>query len=315
MGNLPSTDTDKEIDRGTIRCLGLNGASLNYCVTSMYGCRENMEDFHLACRLGECALFGVFDGHGGTSAAKFAATHMPRLIESQFAWKSYCDSLQNDQISCSSRKKLLTKAIMDAFLQLDRELLVFRIGQEQQLEDSGKVDRTVKDAGSTANIVLVTEKWLVCGNLGDTRALALSENTFEALSKDHKPDDNREKMRIIRSGGCVLNNRVCGDLAVSRSFGDFRFKDVAATMQGQAAKQNEQQVSPLPDVRFYPWCDVNYLLLGCDGVFEVLSDHEVVKSVRKGLASSKHRGENLEIPCKEVRPLTGFGQSRYLTLF
>jgi serine/threonine protein phosphatase PrpC len=45
------------------------------------------------------------------------------------------------------------------------------------------------------------------------------------MSKDHKPTDELEQTRIYRAGGKVHAGRVDGDLAVSRAFGDFRFKN------------------------------------------------------------------------------------------
>ena len=44
------------------------------------------------------------------------------------------------------------------------------------------------------------------------------------LSQDHKPVREDEAKRIRDAGGFVINNRVMGELAVSRAFGDVDFK-------------------------------------------------------------------------------------------
>ena len=44
------------------------------------------------------------------------------------------------------------------------------------------------------------------------------------LSNDHKPNREDESKRIRDAGGFVINNRVMGELAVSRAFGDVEFK-------------------------------------------------------------------------------------------
>lgn len=44
------------------------------------------------------------------------------------------------------------------------------------------------------------------------------------LSEDHKPAREDEAKRIKDAGGFVINNRVMGELAVSRAFGDADFK-------------------------------------------------------------------------------------------
>ena len=47
---------------------------------------------------------------------------------------------------------------------------------------------------------------------------------MEELSYDHKPDDEKEKERIESAGGYVKENRVCENLNLSRSLGDFEYK-------------------------------------------------------------------------------------------
>lgn len=39
------------------------------------------------------------------------------------------------------------------------------------------------------------------GNTGDSRSLLLGPSIFKQVTKDHKPDDKDEKMRIIKHGG------------------------------------------------------------------------------------------------------------------
>ena len=45
------------------------------------------------------------------------------------------------------------------------------------------------------------------------------------MSEDHKPNNAEELERIHNAGGTVSMKRVDGDLAVSRSLGDFQYKD------------------------------------------------------------------------------------------
>ena len=45
------------------------------------------------------------------------------------------------------------------------------------------------------------------------------------MSDDHKPDNAGELARIEKAGHHVEDSRVDGNLALSRAFGDFQYKD------------------------------------------------------------------------------------------
>eukprot|EP00577_Skeletonema_sp_RCC1716_P011144 CAMPEP_0113429346 /NCGR_PEP_ID=MMETSP0013_2-20120614/32394_1 /TAXON_ID=2843 ORGANISM="Skeletonema costatum, Strain 1716" /NCGR_SAMPLE_ID=MMETSP0013_2 /ASSEMBLY_ACC=CAM_ASM_000158 /LENGTH=517 /DNA_ID=CAMNT_0000318049 /DNA_START=98 /DNA_END=1648 /DNA_ORIENTATION=- /assembly_acc=CAM_ASM_000158 len=58
-----------------------------------------------------------------------------------------------------------------------------------------------EDSGTTASIVLLTPRWIVCANAGDSRAVySRSNHRVVALSYDHKPDDEEEERRITDAG-------------------------------------------------------------------------------------------------------------------
>lgn len=65
-------------------------------------------------------------------------------------------------------------------------------------------------SGSTGIIVLLHNNYIVCANVGDSRAGIVKYNPegschhMQMLSKDHTPADPLEKDRIIKSGGKVM---------------------------------------------------------------------------------------------------------------
>ena len=68
---------------------------------------------------------------------------------------------------------------------------------------------------------------LIVANAGDSR-ICLSKNGKEVtISIDHKPTDEIELARIEAAGKFVNQGRVNGNLALSRAFGDFCFKESA----------------------------------------------------------------------------------------
>lgn len=78
--------------------------------------------------------------------------------------------------------------------------------------------------GSTANVILITEKFYYVANCGDSRSVLCRSGFCIELSKDHKPQNLEEKMRINKAHGYVNHGRINDILSVSRAFGDFDLK-------------------------------------------------------------------------------------------
>jgi serine/threonine protein phosphatase PrpC len=83
-------------------------------------------------------------------------------------------------------------------------------------------------AGCTAICAVIVGKILTVANAGDSRAvLCRGGGIVEPLSFDHKPTQDREMNRILAAGGFVNQfGRVNGNLNLSRSIGDLKYKQV-----------------------------------------------------------------------------------------
>lgn len=81
------------------------------------------------------------------------------------------------------------------------------------------------DTGTTANVVLITPSHIYCSNSGDSRGVLMRDGKAIELSFDHKPQNPDETRRINNAKHCVEDDRVDGNLALSRAFGDFQYKD------------------------------------------------------------------------------------------
>lgn len=104
------------------------------------------------------------------------------------------------------------------------------------------------------------------------------EGKSEDLSKDHKPDDELEFERIKKAGGSVTNGRVNGNLNLSRALGDLTYKE------NKELKPEEQLISPMPDVVIHELSPKDeFLLMGCDGIWELKTNQELITICRKGL--------------------------------
>ena len=76
------------------------------------------------------------------------------------------------------------------------------------------------------------------------------------MTEDHKPSREDEQKRIRDAGGFVINNRVMGELAVSRAFGDAEFKKGIQSIideEGVKMPNNDQQRNSDGDLENKNW--------------------------------------------------------------
>ena len=221
-------------------------------------------------RSSDMHFFGVCDGHGfyGKEVSSFCKQRLPALLA------------QDPALTVNPRK-----ALTNSILRTDSELL--------------ECPFDVNFSGSTLNVVFIHDKTLWCANVGDSRSIIarqLNEGSKGAatrqvgrhwmciaLSRDHKPDDKDESARILREGGRIeayqdeegnplgparvwLQDQDIPGLAMSRSMGDA----VAASV-GVFSEPEILEFALTPEDKF--------LVCGSDGVFEFLSNEEIVKIV------------------------------------
>ena len=305
MGNFldaPKVDKETEVGSDTEK-------NLSFGVSAMQGWRAQMEDDHLhLCRLHEnvrtclsclsvypasiirgsvraplcspalllinqicpvtaqlpdLALFGVYDGHGGDSVAHYTA-------------KNFCKHLVNTGVLTANMKPeeveaKAKQAFEIALMAIDKEM------SEMEAVESGH-----DQSGSTSVMTLLSSSHIVCANTGDSRAVMSRAGTCIELSHDHKPYNPKEKERIEAAGGQVKFNRVNGDLAVSRALGDFVYKRCAT------ADAKEQAVTAFPEIISEARSlQDEFIVLACDGIWDVMSSAEVVDKVREMLLEGR----------------------------
>mmetsp|Transcript_34856 Transcript_34856/g.81442 ORF Transcript_34856/g.81442 Transcript_34856/m.81442 type:complete len:382 (+) Transcript_34856:92-1237(+) len=147
--------------------------------------------------------------------------------------------------------------------------------------DKGE-DFVADNVGCTSVCVMVRQKDIVCANAGDSRAVLCRNGKAEPLSFDHKPEDETEKTRIEKAGGYLDTKnggaRVNGNLNLSRSLGDLEYK------KNTELGPEEQIICSTPDVivkELLP--EDEFIVLACDGVWDVVSNQEACDFVRPKL--------------------------------
>lgn len=109
-------------------------------------------------------------------------------------------------------------------------------------------------------------------NAGDSRCVMGSAGgKCTPLSFDHKPENQVEIDRIRHCGSEIIEGRVDGNLNLTRALGDLKHK------QKEAFTPEEQAITANPDTFEYDIPeDVDFVFMGCDGVWERKSNEEMV---------------------------------------
>jgi protein phosphatase PTC1 len=109
-------------------------------------------------------------------------------------------------------------------------------------------------------------KKLYTANAGDARVVISRGGKAHRLTYDHKASDPAEAKRITDRGGFVAYNRVNGILSVTRALGDHAMKEWVVC----DPYYTEIALTPKDE----------FVILACDGVWDVLSDQEAVDLVK-----------------------------------
>jgi serine/threonine protein phosphatase PrpC len=223
------------------------------------GKRPTMEDetFHIEWGRG-IHYFGVLDGHGGAFVAAKVKSILPAIMHKQY------------------KRSEPRASFVRAFDETHRVL-----------EHSCRT--RCNSTGSTACTVLIDGDSIYCINVGDSRAVLLQGVFPVQISRDHKPSDPREKAHIESLGGTVTKKP--GDttrawpsgLSTSRSFGDFDSK-----------VGNKYTITHRPEVSRITRSPQDVaIIVGCDGVWDVMSNLEACAVVARSLQNNGNPAKDL----------------------
>ncbi|KAK6333445.1 Protein phosphatase 2C 1 [Orbilia javanica] len=213
--------------------------------------------------------FAVFDGHAGTFAADWCGKKLHHLLE--------------DCIRRNKDNKSMPELLDQTFMNVDKEL------KDLPVKNSGCTavcavlkweDRTIDSGSDSAGDQSPSSKkhptekkptkrvrMLYTANVGDARIVLCRSGKALRLSYDHKGSDENEGKRVANAGGLILNNRVNGVLAVTRALGDSYIKELVTGHP----YTTETVIQPDLD---------EFIILACDGLWDVCSDQEAVDLIR-----------------------------------
>lgn len=175
-------------------------------------------------------------------------------------------------------------------------------------------------SGSCIILLLQVDNKCYVANVGDSRAI-LSSNRgqlIQNLSIDHKPNLNVESKRIRENGGNIYQSYVKsaspGNQKIHLIYGPYRVfpgkLSVSRTIGDADAKLTKYGGNPMcvickPDIKVTEIKDIDdFIILGCDGVFDKLQNKDIIRSVWNtedfGKDFHKFSGNCLDNMMKEV---------------
>ncbi|CAN4075687.1 unnamed protein product [Withania somnifera] len=254
---------------------------------------------------------GVFDGHGphGHMVAKRVRDSLPSKLSAH--WEVYLkgeDVLKeispNAGASLYSEDAPLISAMDESRVSIDVEETekhpeIFQTLKESFLKAYKVMDKELRSytnidcfcSGTTAVTLIKQGQDLVIGNVGDSRAVLGTRDKDGSLiavqlTVDLKPNIPAEAERIRKSRGRVfalrdepevarvwLPNSDSPGLAMARAFGDFCLKDFG--------------LISVPEISYRRLTEKDeFIVLATDGIWDVLSNDEVVKIVASASSRS-----------------------------
>lgn len=221
---------------------------------------------------GAVDFFVVCDGHGGADVAKFIAPELEKCF----------------------MKNNLRFPLSHNYINKQYEII-----QKKLLYHPKKI---AKKCGCTALVVVRyldknKKENIQVINLGDCRAVLSKRGLAIPLSKDQKPLWPDEKSRIE-----YVNKKYNRDEQIYFDFGDWRIGDLSVS-RSFGDLDNVPYVTHIPEsFHFHLENEDEFIIMACDGLWDVMQNHDAVNFVRDHLNNNKLEYYNIPpvYPSKEV---------------
>jgi serine/threonine protein phosphatase PrpC len=215
-------------------------------------------------------LLAVMDGHGGSWAGDFLVEKLFNTLDGV-----YDDGFDHVELS-KAMDELDRTFCAKATQKMDTSgacLLAVLLYVDPNTDTPQKIVLNIGDCRA-----IVRETPAIVGKQAKGRAPA-SSKTF-ALSEDHCAGNMKERVRAVRSGAFIQNNRIAGVLEPFRTIGDI-------DMKGPGMKN---WVIPTPEIRQSELLvGRSILVIATDGVWCVLNNNRAMALAVKELGASGTR--------------------------
>ena len=229
------------------------------------------------------SYFAIFDGHGGNKCAEYLRDNLLKFI------------IENKNFPSN-----INLSIKEAIYKADNEFLKDIAVKENKIVDC---------SGSCCLFLLIINNIGYIVNVGDSRCLISYNNgkIKKAVTRDHKPNYSYEKERITKNGGIIYQSQnkiniedknkilkgkillgpyrvLPGRLSVSRTLGD-------AEAKLKIFGGNPNIIICEPDIYSFNILkeDIDYFILGCDGIFDQLNNEDIFECVSIMINNNKEK--------------------------
>jgi len=299
---------------GEKEAINTNGSPRTYHISvgKEQGFRSYMEDAHYISNNGDFAA--VFDGHGGSAVSAYISTNLYSNVQAflPLAAPGKHDERQEISIQQHDKINLENKPIFDDGVEIispssrrqkypsvDDYSNALRLALEKVDHEILKISHW-SFVGSTAVVIWLHEDCdgnitILAANIGDSRAVLSRGKSAVQLTRDHKPDDPKEKSRIERLGGSVI---WCGDTDLYgkpvKERGIFRVNGNLALSRAVGDKSERPYVTAEPEIIALPidnHRDDQFIILATDGLWDVMTSDDAVNYVHALLEKGVSKGE------------------------
>ncbi|NGX43549.1 MAG: hypothetical protein K940chlam7_01847 [Chlamydiae bacterium] len=229
-------------------------------IVGAQGPRNAMEDAHLMTEIildlgkkHKLQLFGVFDGHGGSTCAKYVQETLPDILKHQMEKMNSFNDVD------------IYNAVVRTFV------LINDLWKDLPFQKTPHRNTS----GTTAALcIILNQQTLWVATVGDSGVVIGDGIQAVQLSEFAKPTIEKYGHEILFRGGGVMWGRVDGSLDMARSIGDL----------------DHPSVSARPTIRVFDLGKQNRLIIACDGLWDVVNPQEAIDAMqgKTGLEAAKY---------------------------
>ena len=218
-------------------------------------------------------IYGIFDGHGknGHLISSLLSTFLSQYLKNK---DNYC-------LEKKTNEDFIRKIIAELDLKANES------------------NFDLQFSGTTCLLLFLFEDYIICSNIGDSMCVLFNCSnedrwTYDIISKIHKPDIQSEKDRVLLNGGVIhpyydelgifegpnrvyVKGKTYPGLSLTRSIGDLEAEKIGIISEPDIIIKKKDSTC-------------KYLVLGSDGLWDVIKPYDVRRIVNPYFLKSDTNG-------------------------